>query len=148
MSLTATMLPRRSCSSSSSTGWTSSTHPRRRSSAQRIVSTSTWAARSPPPLPLELEARTLLVCTCYRLILLPSLSPPSSRQTHEGFNGVLSMIGSLIADLAKETQEAKVDEEHAPTEYEAFMSESAASRADKVKELEELQNPRLLCPEV
>ena len=54
---------------------------RRRSSAQRIVSTTTWEARSPPLLPLALEARTSLGCTCCRLFLLPSLPPPSSRKT-------------------------------------------------------------------
>lgn len=42
----------------------------------------------------------------------------------------------------EETQKAKADEEHAQAEYVAFISESAASRADKVKELEKLQNTK------
>jgi len=35
------------------------------------------------------------------------LSPPSSRKNHEGYSGILALIGS---DLAKESQEAKVEE--------------------------------------
>ena len=51
---------------------------------------------------------------------VPVVEPFTSEleEDHEGFNGVLSLNGSLIADLAKETQEAKVDEEDAPTKYE------------------------------
>ena len=52
-------------------------------------------------------------------------------KNHEGYSGVLSLIGSLVADLAKESQEATVEEDHSQQEYEAFMAESAASRAQK-----------------
>merc|ERR1712064_232452 len=41
-----------------------------------------------------------------------------------------------------ESQEAKVDEDHCQQEYEAFMAESAASRDQKVKEIEELKDTR------
>ena len=57
-------------------------------------------------------------------------------KNHEEHSGVLSLIGS---DLAKESQEATVEEDHSQQEYEAFMAESAASRAQKVKEIEELK---------
>ena len=58
-------------------------------------------------------------------------------KNHEGYSGVTSLIGFLIADLAKESQEAKVDEEISQQECEA---ESAASRAENVKEVEELED--------
>merc|ERR1712136_291094 len=74
----------------------------------------------------------------------PVAAPFTSKleKNHEGFNGVSSLIGSLIADLAKESQEAKVEEDHSQSEYEGFMKESSQSRADKVKEVEELQNTK------
>jgi len=55
---------------------------------------------------------------------------------YDGHSGVVLLIGSLVANLAKESQEAKVEEDHSQQEYEAFMAESAASRAQKVKEVE------------
>ena len=48
-------------------------------------------------------------------------------ENHEGYNGVVSLTGSLIADLAKDTQEAKVEEGHSQAEFEAFTAELAAS---------------------
>ena len=54
----------------------------------------------------------------------------------------MSLIGSLVADLAKESQEAKVEEDHSQQEYEAFMAESAASRAEKVREVAELEDAK------
>ena len=45
-------------------------------------------------------------------------------KNEQGFNGVASLIGPLIADLAKELQEAKVEEDHSQGDYAAFMSES------------------------
>ena len=52
------------------------------------------------------------------------------------YSGVISLIGSLIADLAKEPQKAKLEEDRSQKEYDAFMVEWAASRAQKVKEVE------------
>ena len=71
----------------------------------------------------------------------PESEPFSSKlqKNHEGHSGVLSLIGSLVADLTKESQEAKVEEDHSQEEYEACMAESAGSRAQKVKEIEELK---------
>ena len=77
-----------------------------------------------------------------QLLQAAPVSEPSSsklEKNHEGYSGVLSLIGSLVADLAKESQEANVEEDHSQQEYEAFMAESAASRAQKVKEIEELK---------
>ena len=71
----------------------------------------------------------------------PVSEPFSSKleKHHEGYSGVLALIGS---DLAKESQEAKVERDHSQQEYEAFMAEPAASRAQKVKEIEELKDAR------
>ena len=62
-----------------------------------------------------------------------------ARVNQEGLDGVVLLIGSLIAHLAKEMQESKVGEEHAHKEY-TFISEPAASRAGKVNELDVLQD--------
>merc|ERR1712136_673443 len=74
----------------------------------------------------------------------PVSEPFSSKleKNHEGYSGVVSLIGSLVADLAKESQEAKVDEDHSQGDYEDFTKESAQSRAEKVKEVEELQSTK------
>jgi len=74
----------------------------------------------------------------------PAAEPFTSKleKNHEGFNGVVSLIGSLVADLAKESQEAKVEEANQQGDYEEYMKESAQSRAEKVKEVEELQHTK------
>ena len=38
-----------------------------------------------------------------------------------------SLFGSLVAGLAKKSQEAKVDEAHSQGDYEVFLEESAQS---------------------
>ena len=63
-------------------------------------------------------------------------------KNEQGFNDVASLIGSLIADFAKESQEPKVEEDHSQGDYAAFMSESSESRVEKVNEVEELQNTK------
>ena len=70
----------------------------------------------------------------------PYTSKPEKNE--QGFNDVASLIGSLIADLAKESQEAKVEEDHSKGDYAAFVSESSQSRGEKVNEVEELQNTK------
>ena len=74
----------------------------------------------------------------------PVSEPFTSKQekNHEGYVCVTSLIGSLIADLAKESKDAKVDEDHSQQEHEVFIAESAASRAEKAKEVEELKDTR------
>ena len=52
---------------------------------------------------------------------------------------------SVIADLAKESQEAKVEEDHSQGDYSAFISEFSQSRVEKVNEVEELQNTKAFC---
>merc|ERR1711957_536055 len=48
-------------------------------------------------------------------------------------NGVIAMLDLLIADLDKETQTMTVDEKNAQSEYETFMSDSQAKRAQDSK---------------
>ena len=71
--------------------------------------------------------------------MLPSLTPTSSRKNEQGFKDVASLIRSLIAGFAKESQEAKVEEDHSQECCAAFMSEFSQSRVEKVNEVEELQ---------
>merc|ERR1711920_323922 len=47
--------------------------------------------------------------------------------------GVVEMINMLKADLAKEIQETEVNEKESQSEYETFMADSAAKRADDTK---------------
>ena len=49
------------------------------------------------------------------------------------------LIGSLIANSALKL---KVEEDHSPAEYAAFIAESTVSRAAKVGEMEELDGTR------
>jgi len=48
-------------------------------------------------------------------------------------NGVIAMLDLLIADLDKETQTMTVDEKNAQSEYETFMTDSQAKRAQDSK---------------
>ena len=68
-------------------------------------------ARSPSRHRQASHARMSLVC---RQILLLSLS----------------LLGSLVAYLAKESQEAKVEEAHSQGDYEEFLEESAQNRTE------------------
>ena len=74
----------------------------------------------------------------------PVAEPFTSKleKNEQGFKGVASLIGSLVADLTKESQEAKVEEDHSQGDYEGFMKDSSQSRAEKVQEVEELQNTK------
>merc|ERR1712039_944937 len=47
--------------------------------------------------------------------------------------GVVEMLNMLKADLDKEIQETEVNEKEAQAEYETFMADSAAKRADDTK---------------
>ena len=63
-------------------------------------------------------------------------------KNEQGFNDLASLIESLIADLGKESQEAKVEEDHSQKDNAAFVSESSQSRVDKINKVEELQNTK------
>jgi len=57
----------------------------------------------------------------------PETFGPYQKKSEEG-NGVIAMIDLLVADLDKEMQTAKVDEDNAQEEYETLMADSAAKR--------------------
>jgi len=57
----------------------------------------------------------------------PETFGPYARKSEQG-NGVIAMIDLLVADLEKEMQTAKVDEENAQEEYETMMADCAAKR--------------------
>merc|ERR1719388_82243 len=51
--------------------------------------------------------------------------------------GVMAMMAELEAEIDKDIQESTVDEKHAQEEYEEYIGESAAKRADDAKSLED-----------
>jgi hypothetical protein len=57
----------------------------------------------------------------------PETFGPYQKKSESG-NGVIAMIDLLVADLDKEMQTAKVDEDNAQEEYEAMLADSAAKR--------------------
>jgi len=57
-------------------------------------------------------------------------------------SGVMSMMDMLVADLEKEIQEMEVEEKDSQTEYEQFMTESAAKRAADAKSIAEKESAK------
>merc|ERR1719271_2361586 len=55
------------------------------------------------------------------------------KKSGESSNGILAMIDTLVADLDKENQTMEVDEKDAQADYETFMSDSSAKRAEDSK---------------
>jgi len=55
----------------------------------------------------------------------------------EDNNGVLAMVDMLVADLDKEMTEAKTDEGNSQEEYEEFLANAKAKRAEDAKSIEE-----------
>merc|ERR1719217_1141060 len=64
----------------------------------------------------------------------PPQAPSYAKKTEEN-NGVLTMINLLVNDLDKEMAEAQTTEKDAQADYETFMQDSAAKRADDSKTL-------------
>jgi len=60
----------------------------------------------------------------------------------EESNGVLKMIDMMVADLDKEITETEVDEKDAQAEYEQFMKDSAAKRAQDAKSIEDKESSK------
>merc|ERR1719408_1028998 len=63
----------------------------------------------------------------------PPPEAPSYKKKGEESNGVLAMMDGLIAELDKETTEAEMEEKNAQEDYEKFMSDATAKRAEDVK---------------
>merc|ERR1719188_523502 len=70
------------------------------------------------------------------------VAPPPPPETWDAYTkkgeehtGVVEMLNMLRADLDKEIQETNVNEKESQAEYETFMADSAAKRADDTKSI-------------
>merc|ERR1719321_790616 len=88
--------------------------------------------KPPPKRELTAEDRATLAAGG---TLPPTPTAPSYSKSTEENNGVLSMINLLVKDLDKEMAEAQTTEKDAQADYETFMQDSAAKRADDSKTL-------------
>jgi len=72
--------------------------------------------------------------------------PPESFDAYskksEASGGVIAMMDLLINDLDKEMTEAKIAEKNAQKDYETFMNDSAAKRAEDSKSLSDKQGSK------
>jgi septal ring factor EnvC (AmiA/AmiB activator) len=76
-------------------------------------------------------------------------APPPPPETYGAYAkkgqesaGVMAMMDMLVADLDKEIQEMEVEEKNAQAEYEQFMADSAAKRADDSKSISEKEEAK------
>merc|ERR1719327_2384921 len=74
---------------------------------------------------------------------LAQVAPPPPPETYGAYakkseesNGVIAMMDLLIKDLAKQITELETEEKLAQEDYEKFMADSAAARAEATKSLE------------
>merc|ERR1719408_1029846 len=67
----------------------------------------------------------------------PPEAPGPYKKKGEESNGVLAMMDGLIAELDKETTEAEMEEKDAQEDYEKFMQDCTAKRAEDTKALNE-----------
>merc|ERR1719271_2373912 len=56
--------------------------------------------------------------------------------------GVINMLDTMVADLDKEIQETETEEKENQAEYEKFMSDSAAKRANDAKSIEDKESAK------
>merc|ERR1712064_168400 len=72
-----------------------------------------------------------------QLLQEPVAEPFTSKfeKKTDGFSGVVALLKKLIADVEKDSTEAQTEEKNSQEQYEEFMGESSASRADKLKEI-------------
>merc|ERR1719487_1509847 len=73
-----------------------------------------------------------------------SVAPPPPPETFGAYSkkggestGVISMLDTMVADLDKEITEIETEEKENQAEYEQFMSDSAAKRANDAKSIED-----------
>jgi len=71
----------------------------------------------------------------------PETFGPYTKKSEES-GGVIQMIDLLVADLEKEMQVAKVDEDNAQEEYEKLMADSGAKRKQDSKSLTEKKSAK------
>merc|ERR1719281_1154256 len=80
---------------------------------------------------------------------LSQVAPPPPPETFGAYTkkgeesgGVISMMDMMIADLDKEITEVEVEEKEAQSEYEQFMKDSAAKRAQDAKSIEDKEGAK------
>merc|ERR1719407_268039 len=64
------------------------------------------------------------------------------KKSGEESNGVIAMIDLLIADLDKENQTMEVDEKDAQSDYEGFMEDASAKRAQDSKSITDKESAK------
>merc|ERR1719183_3070093 len=69
----------------------------------------------------------------------PPAAPGPYKKKGEESNGVIAMMDGLVAELDKEMTEAKMEEKDAQEDYESFMADSTAKRAEDTKTLGDKQ---------
>jgi len=80
---------------------------------------------------------------------LVQAAPPPPPETFGAYTkkgeestGVISMLDMMVADLDKEIQEIEVEEREGQKEYEQFMKDSAAKRAQDAKSIEDKEGAK------
>merc|ERR1719399_614522 len=75
-------------------------------------------------------------------------APPPPPETFGAYKkqgaggGVMALMDELEAELDKEITEGKIEEKNAQEEYEQFIDDSAAKRADDAKSIEDKENAK------
>merc|ERR1719271_1002975 len=72
----------------------------------------------------------------------PPEAPGPYKKKGEESNGVLAMMDGLIAELDKEMTEAKMEEKDAQEDYENFMQDCTAKRAEDSKTLQDKEGAK------
>merc|ERR1719316_2352936 len=80
---------------------------------------------------------------------LDQVAPPPPPETAGAYKkkggesgGVIAMLDMMVQDLDKEIQETEVAEKEAQSEYEQFMKDSAAKRAQDAKSIEDKEGAK------
>merc|ERR1712083_610811 len=108
--------------------------PKTELSAENRVVVSMGGTVAPTPAPGGIAG------TGVEALAQVSVAPPPPPETWDAYTkkgeehtGVVEMMNMLKADLDKEIQETEVNEKESQAEYETFMTDSAAKRADDTK---------------
>merc|ERR1719421_1761656 len=82
-------------------------------------------------------------------MMIAQVAPPPPPATWGAYqkkgeesNGAIAMLDMMVADLDKEIQEIEVEEREGQKEYEQFMKDSAAKRAQDAKAIEDKEGAK------
>merc|ERR1719316_1863366 len=77
------------------------------------------------------------------------VAPPPPPETFGAYSkkggesgGVIAMLDTMVADLDKEITEIETEEKENQKEYETFMADSAAKRANDAKSIEDKESAK------